>query len=70
MGQKAKTEFRIVGGDGAWIAYHQWRTPKWGPHQMMWYVPKNRHTGRTVTAVRGRSPSEALHRLQRQLVAA
>ncbi len=70
MGQKAKTEFRIVGGDGHWIAYHTSLNPAWGPHQVSHIVRSRKWRDRKILAVQGRSPTEALHRLKRQLVAA
>lgn len=70
MSKTAKTDFRVIGGDAKWWAYHTYRSPPWGPHQKEVFVTKGKRRLRVAVAVMGKTPTEALYRLKRQLVAA
>lgn len=65
-----RSKFRIErDGEGGWWAWHVWRNPVRGPHQVRIKV----RTGYPFrgfaahTAVKGKTPFAALHRLKRQL---
>ena len=67
MARGKKTPFRIVGGNGEWFAYRAFGDlPRWAPH-----CRKIAHPSRKGlvwrTAVKGRTPFEALERLKRFL---
>ena len=63
--RKSKTDYRIVGARGEWFAWRQYgRLKGWHPHVRRITVFAGKRM-RGVTAVQGRTPSEALERLKR-----
>lgn len=67
MTRKQKTPYRIVGGDGEWFAYRAFgQLPIWAPHAREIFI-RSRKRLTTITAIKGRTPSEALQRLKRYL---
>lgn len=59
-------DYCVIGGLGQWFAWRRYGDlPGWYPHVREIWLPGRKGRLRSVTAVQGRTPFEALERLKR-----